>query len=70
MNVLMIVPLSGGRILGKTTCEDFCGGGNSFTSATGPVLNPRDKTKSAGGSSSGNAVLVRIDNDTQVVKLL
>lgn len=48
----------GGRITGKATCEDWCFSGSSFTSASGPVLNPFDMTRSAGGSSSGSAVLV------------
>jgi len=50
--------LAGGRIKGKSTCEDWCFSGHSFTSASGPVLNPFDMTRSAGGSSSGSGVLV------------
>ncbi|KAF6039365.1 hypothetical protein EB796_002329 [Bugula neritina] len=49
---------AGGTILGKSTCESQCFSGNSFTSASGPVLNPADRTRSAGGSSSGSAALV------------
>jgi amidase len=49
---------AGGEILGKAVCEDLCISGNSFTSVTGPVLNPYDLTRSAGGSSSGSAVLI------------
>ncbi|KAF6025108.1 hypothetical protein EB796_016587 [Bugula neritina] len=49
---------AGGTIRGKSTCENQCCSGNSFTSASGPVLNPHDITRSAGGSSSGSAVLV------------
>ena len=52
------VSLVGGQIDGKSTCEDFCQSSSSFTSVSGPVLNPFDKTRSAGGSSSGSAVLV------------
>ena len=48
----------GGTILGKTTCEYMCFSGNSWTSASGPVPNPYDPTKSAGGSSSGSGSLV------------
>ena len=51
--------VAGGRIKGKSTCEDFCFCGSSFTPASGPVLNPFDMTRSAGGSSCGSAVLVR-----------
>ncbi|XP_071961362.1 amidase-like [Antedon mediterranea] len=49
---------SGGEIIGKSTCEDWCYSDSSFTAARGPVLNPIDKTRTAGGSSSGSAVLV------------
>ncbi|KAF6039368.1 hypothetical protein EB796_002332 [Bugula neritina] len=49
---------AGGTILGKSTCENQCCSGNSFTSASGPVLNPADRTRSAGGSSSGSAALI------------
>lgn len=51
---------AGGRIRGKATCEDWCFCGSSYTSASGPVLNPFDTTRSSGGSSSGSAVLVTI----------
>ena len=50
---------AGGRILGKAVCENLCCSGASFTAATGPVVNPDDKTRMAGGSSSGCAALVR-----------
>ena len=52
--------LTGGCIKGKSACENLCDSGNSFTCSTGPVLNYHDKTRSAGGSSSGSATLVRI----------
>lgn len=44
--------------MGKGVCEDLCSGGSSCLCQTGPVLNPHDKTRSAGGSSSGVGVLV------------
>ncbi|GEB77999.1 amidase [Sporolactobacillus inulinus] len=47
-----------GEILGKSVCESFCCDCSSFTSDTGPVLNPYNIAYSAGGSSSGSAVLV------------
>jgi amidase len=49
---------AGGEILGKAVCENLCFSGGSHTSDTGPVLNPHDHTRSAGGSSSGSAALV------------
>ena len=44
--------------MGKASCEDLCYSGSSFTCAKGPVPNPHDMTRCAGGSSSGCAVLV------------
>lgn len=49
---------AGGTILGKATCESLCFSGGSHTSEPGPVRNPHDLTRSAGGSSSGSAALV------------
>jgi amidase len=49
---------AGGEIAGKAVCEYYCVSGGSHTSATGPVHNPRKRSRSAGGSSSGSAVLV------------
>ena len=49
---------AGATIIAKTVCEDLCLSGSSFTSATGPVLNPNDVTRATGGSSSGSAALV------------
>jgi amidase len=51
---------AGGTILGKAVCENLCLSGGSHTSATGPVRNPYDPTRMAGGSSSGSAVLVAV----------
>ena len=47
-----------GEISGKAVCEHLCFSGGSHTSDPGPVLNPHDHTRSAGGSSSGSAALV------------
>jgi amidase len=49
---------AGGEIVGKAHCEYFCVSGGSHTNATGPVHNPHRMGYSAGGSSSGSAVLV------------
>jgi amidase len=50
----------GGEIIGKAVSESLSFSGGSHTADTGPVLNPYDVTRSAGGSSSGSAVLVAI----------
>ena len=49
---------AGGEVAGKAVCESLCFSGGSHTSDTGPVLNPHDRSRSAGGSSSGSAALV------------
>src|SRR5438105_5990875 len=49
---------AGGEIVGKAVCEHLCFSGGSHTSDTGPVLNPHNPKRSAGGSSSGSAALV------------
>jgi amidase len=49
---------AGAHIVGKAVCEAYCFSGGSHTSATGPVRNPHDPRRSAGGSSSGSAALV------------
>lgn len=49
---------AGATIAGKSVCEDLCFSGGSFTSQPGPVRNPWDGSRNAGGSSSGSAALV------------
>src|ERR1700733_13787905 len=49
---------AGATITGKAVCEDLCFSGGSHTSRTGPVRNPWDPARSAGGSPSGSAALV------------
>jgi amidase len=49
---------AGGTIVGKAVCESYCISAGSHTSDSGPVRNPHDPTRSAGGSSSGSAALV------------
>ncbi len=49
---------AGGEIIGKSVCENFCLTGGSHTAYTGPVRNPHNPAYTAGGSSSGSAVLI------------
>ena len=49
---------AGGHIVGKSVCENLCFYAGSCSAATGPVVNPHNSTKMAGGSSSGSAALV------------
>lgn len=49
---------AGGTINGKAVCENMSMWGVSCSSATGPLHNPWAEGFSAGGSSSGNGVLV------------
>lgn len=49
---------AGADIIGKTTTEDMCIGGASCTSLPWPVVNPVSPERSAGGSSSGSAVVL------------
>ena len=51
---------AGAEIAGKVHCESFCMSGGSHTNSTGPVHNPHQMGYSAGGSSSGSAVLVSL----------
>uniref|UniRef100_A0A914XD78 Amidase domain-containing protein n=1 Tax=Plectus sambesii TaxID=2011161 RepID=A0A914XD78_9BILA len=47
----------GAEIVGKSTVPDLCCCGSSIMNPYGPIMNPWDTTRSAGGSSSGSAVL-------------
>jgi amidase len=49
---------AGGTILGTAATEDMCLSGASVSAVTGFVRNPRDPSRSAGGSSSGVAALL------------
>lgn len=49
---------AGAILIGKTAMDEFGLGGTGLTCHTGPVLNPIDKTRQAGGSSAGSAAAV------------
>lgn len=49
---------AGGEIIAKAALDELGMGGYGTTAATGPVLNPLDTTRVAGGSSAGSAALV------------
>jgi amidase len=51
---------AGATIIGKTHCEYYCMSGGSHTNAAGAVHNPFKMGYSAGGSSSGSAVVVAL----------
>jgi aspartyl-tRNA(Asn)/glutamyl-tRNA(Gln) amidotransferase subunit A len=48
-------------IIGRTNCDEFAMGGTNETSVYGPVLNPVNPSKVAGGSSGGSAAAVAAD---------
>ncbi len=56
--VVSRVLAAGGTIAGIATTEDLCMSAASVSAASGQVLNPRDPSRSAGGSSSGVAALI------------
>ncbi len=52
---------AGGVLLGKNNCDTFGHGASNENSMYGPVRNPHDETKVAGGSSGGSAAAVAAD---------
>ncbi len=49
---------AGGVLIGKTNCDAFGHGASNENSMYGPVRNPHDESKVAGGSSGGSAASV------------
>ena len=47
---------SGATITAKTTLDELAASPRSTTSVDGPILNPHDPTRVAGGSSGGSAI--------------
>ena len=56
--VISKIRQQGGVLLGKNNCDAFGHGASNENSMYGPVRNPRDLSKVAGGSSGGSAAAV------------
>lgn len=48
----------GGRVIGKTALNEYAYGVTGYNPHHGWILNPRDRTRTAGGSSGGSAAAV------------
>jgi aspartyl-tRNA(Asn)/glutamyl-tRNA(Gln) amidotransferase subunit A len=58
--VYKILKENGAVLLNKTNLDEFGMGGTGLNSASGPIINPFNKERIVGGSSSGNAVVVAL----------
>lgn len=56
--VIRTIREAGGVLIGKNNCDAFGHGASNENSMYGPVRNPHDLTKVAGGSSGGSAAAV------------
>jgi len=56
--VITKIRAQGGVLIGKNNCDSFGHGASNENSMYGPVRNPHDETKVAGGSSGGSAASV------------
>lgn len=59
--VVAKIRTQGGVLVGKNNCDAFGHGASNENSMYGPVKNPHDTTKVAGGSSGGSAAAVADD---------
>lgn len=57
-HVVDLLNKQGACLVGKASMDEFAMGSTNQTALTGPVYNPWDRTRIAGGSSGGSAALV------------